>query len=153
MFRTSKSVGTASHAELALPRGRPCGARNKASLLIEQLLSGEAEELARKVITLAKAGDTGALKIAMDRLLPPQRDRPCLFKLPKLQTCSDAVAALAEIADGLARGRLLPSEAESLSGVVAAFVKTIELSNLEDRLAALEQARAEDLKEGPRYNA
>jgi hypothetical protein len=56
------------------------------------------------------------------------------------------------IADGLASGSLLPHEAESLSNVVTAFAKTIEVTGLEDRLAALEQARAEDTK-GHRYDA
>jgi hypothetical protein len=72
---------------------------------------------------------------------------PCSFKLPQLETSGDAILALGTIASGLANGKLLPHEAESLSGLVAAFVKTIEISKLDDRLAALEQARVEDAKE------
>jgi hypothetical protein len=52
-----------------------------------------------------------------------------LFKLPRLETGADAIAALGLIAGGLASGKLLPHEAESLGNVVAAFVKTIAASN------------------------
>jgi hypothetical protein len=108
-------------------------------LFAESLLSGEAEDLVRKLVELAKAGDVGALKICIDRILPPARERPCSFKLPKLETCGDATTALGVIAEGLASGKLLPREAESLSGVVASFVKTIEVTEFETRLAALEE--------------
>jgi uncharacterized protein DUF5681 len=78
------------------PKGRPTGSRNRASLIAERLLSGETEVLIDKLITLAKSGDVGALKICVDKLLPPARERPCLFRLPKLQTTADACAALAK---------------------------------------------------------
>lgn len=53
--------------------GRPCGARNKATLAALALLEGEAEAITRKTIELAKAGDTVALKLALDRLLAKGR--------------------------------------------------------------------------------
>ena len=49
------------------PAGKPKGARNKATLAVEALLDGEAEELTRKAIELAKAGDIPALRICLDR--------------------------------------------------------------------------------------
>jgi len=48
-------------------RGRSEGSRNKASLVVDALLDGEAETLTRKAIELALAGDTVALKLCMGR--------------------------------------------------------------------------------------
>jgi hypothetical protein len=51
-------------------------------------------------------------------------------------------------------GQVLPHEAESLSSVVSAFVRTVELIDLESRLAALETARDESrAATGSRYDA
>jgi hypothetical protein len=96
---------------------------------------------ARKVIELALAGDVACLRIATDRLLPPVRERPCSFKLPKLETLNDASNALAMIIAGVTSGELLPSEGESLASVVNSFMKSIELSEIET-LCALEKASA-----------
>jgi hypothetical protein len=38
------------------PAGRPRGSRNKTTVLMQNLLDGEAEEIARKAIEMAKAG-------------------------------------------------------------------------------------------------
>jgi hypothetical protein len=57
------------------PGGRPPGSRNRATLLMETLLEGEAEQLTRKAIELALAGDLNALRLCLDRLLPPSKDR------------------------------------------------------------------------------
>lgn len=55
------------------PAGRPKGARNKATIIAEQLLDGEAEALFRKAIELAKGGSENLLKACMDRILPVRR--------------------------------------------------------------------------------
>ena len=39
------------------PAGRPKGARNRTTLLVEQMIEGEAEALTETAIRLAKAGD------------------------------------------------------------------------------------------------
>ncbi len=57
------------------PHGRPKGARNRATVVAEQLLDGEADTLTRKAIDLAKQGDTTALRLCIERILPP-RERP-----------------------------------------------------------------------------
>ena len=83
--------------------------------------------------------------------MPPVRERPCSFKLPKLETLNDASNALAMIIAGVATGELLPSEGESLSNVVNSFLKSLELSEIETRLVALEKASAPP--EGRAYDA
>jgi Family of unknown function (DUF5681) len=125
------------------PRGRPAGSKHRATVFAETLLAGEAEGIVRKVVTLALAGDPACLKLCMDRLLPPLKSRPVNFPLPTLRTTSDALAALAGLAQGIATGRLLPEEAESLTVTISTFLKAVEVAEFEDRLAALEKDDAE----------
>src|SRR5262245_46115875 len=55
--------------------GRPKGARNKTTLLVEELLDNEAEALTRTLIKRAKAGYAVPLQLVFDRLAPPRKDR------------------------------------------------------------------------------
>jgi hypothetical protein len=64
---------------------------------------------------------------------------------------NDASNALAMIIAAVATGELLPSEGESLSNIVNNFMKSIELSEFETRLVALEKASAP--AEGRAYDA
>jgi Family of unknown function (DUF5681) len=58
------------------PAGRPRGSRNKTTMAAEALLDGEAEGITRKAIEKALEGDMGALRLCLERVLPPRRDRP-----------------------------------------------------------------------------
>jgi hypothetical protein len=66
------------------PAGRPRGARNRATIAAEALLEGEAEALTRKAIELAMAGDPTALRLCLERLVPPRKGRAVAFDLPAL---------------------------------------------------------------------
>src|SRR5450631_2561963 len=65
------------------PSGRPKGSRNATTLALESLLDGQATALTQKAIDLALAGDMAALRICMDRILPPRKDRPIAFDSPQ----------------------------------------------------------------------
>jgi hypothetical protein len=65
--------------------GKPRGSRHRTTLAIESLLDGEAERLTRKAVDLALAGDTVALRICLDRVAPPRRGRPVMFRLPEVR--------------------------------------------------------------------
>src|SRR3984957_4557243 len=81
------------------PGGRPAGARNKALLAMEALLDGEAEAITRVAVDKAKEGDTTALRLCLERILPPRKDRPVSFSLPQRGTVADAPAATAAIVE------------------------------------------------------
>ena len=53
------------------PRGRPAGSRNKKTLAAAVLLEGESEALTRKAVELALEGDPTALRLCIERILPP----------------------------------------------------------------------------------
>jgi hypothetical protein len=122
------------------PAGRPVGARHKATVAAEALLDGEAEKLTRKAIEAGLNGDTTALRLCLERILPPRRDRPVNFDMPKLKTASDAVEAMSALTAAVAAGGLSPAEATELAKLVELFVRAIEAGNFEERLRALEEA-------------
>jgi hypothetical protein len=118
--------------------GRPKGARNRVTLAAEALLDGEAEELTRRAIELAKAGDVTALRLCLDRILPARRDRPVSFSLPAIETASDASRAIGAILAAVAAGDVTPGEAEAVAKIVETHIRTLEASDFERRLVALE---------------
>jgi hypothetical protein len=122
------------------PAGRPPGARNKATIVAEMLLHGEAEELTRLVIERAKAGDVAALRMCLDRIVPPHRHRAIPFELPPLRNAADAAKALADITAGVARGELAPAEAGDMFKLVDGFTRMLEATIFEQRLARLERS-------------
>ncbi|QRM32083.1 hypothetical protein JO965_21110 [Microvirga sp. VF16] len=121
--------------------GRPKGSRNKATLALEALLDGEAEALTRKAVEMALDGDTTAMRLVMDRIMPPRKDRPVMFALPKLETPADAVKASAALVEAVASGDLTPSEAEDLSRLVDRFIRAVEATDILERLESLEAER------------
>lgn len=121
------------------PSGRPKGHRNKATMAMEELLDGEAEALTRKLVEKALEGDIAALRLCLDRLLPPRRDRPVVFELPKIECAKDALAASSSILAASAAGKLSPSEAAELMGLVATHARMFEVTETEAGLAALEE--------------
>src|SRR5712672_3245124 len=116
------------------PNGRPKGARNKVTLAIEALLDGEAEALTRKAIELAKGGDLTALKLCLDRLAPPRKDRHVAFELPPVACAADAVKASAALVAAVADGDLTPAEAAELGKLIEAYVKALEATDFAARL-------------------
>jgi hypothetical protein len=67
----------------------------KITLAIEALLDNEA--LTQKAIDLAKEGDLQALRLCLDRLVPPRKDRPVSFELPAITCAGDAAKASAAL--------------------------------------------------------
>src|SRR5262249_56794230 len=96
------------------PAGRPRGARNQTTILLQKLLEDDGEALARKAIDLAKGGDLAALRMCMDRLMPARKHEPVAFELPRLDTAADTVAAAATIVAAVAAGEPAPADAADI---------------------------------------
>jgi hypothetical protein len=121
--------------------GRMPGSKNRTTIVAEALLKGEEDELIRKAIELAKAGDVQMLKFLLDRILP--KERSVYVGLPPMGRANDAVDALGAIIDATGNGQIAPNEASALATLVEAFVRTINVAELELRLENLEK-RAEE---------
>jgi len=119
--------------------GRPKGARHKATVVAEMLLDGEAEALTRKAVEMALAGDSTAMRLCLDRILPPRRERPVSFKLPRLHAPGDAAEAMAALIGAVAAAEITPGEAAELAKLVEAFVRALEASEFDQRLRSIEE--------------
>jgi hypothetical protein len=94
----------------------------------------------------ALAGDVGALKICMDRLLPPLKTRP-------VNALNKGRERAQRWQLEMSSGQLVPEEAESLTATISTFIKTVEVGMFEDRLSALEKANAEGASREHKYDA
>jgi len=129
------------------PKGRPKGSRNRATLAAQGLLDGEASKLARKAVELALAGDTAALRLCLERVLPPCKDSPIAIALPAMRSTRDAVTASAALVEAVATGQLSPTQGATVSRLLEAHRKAIEIEELEGRLAEVEEGlRQEEAK-------
>jgi len=123
------------------PSGRKPGTKNHSTRAAEALLDGDAERLTRRAIDLALRGDTTALRLCLERIVPPRRDRTISFDLPPIATAADASKASAALLRAVSEGSVTPSEALDASRLVEGFAKVHEITDLERRLAALEAER------------
>src|SRR5271169_5967517 len=113
-----KSNGQFGSGASGNPSGRPPGSRNKVTLLVEGLLEGEAEQLTRKAIELALEGDMQALRLCLERLMPPHKDRLVNFDLPPVRSLDEISLALAAVVEAISEGKLTPQEGEVLSRIL-----------------------------------
>jgi Family of unknown function (DUF5681) len=97
------------------PAGRPKGLKNRKTLVAELFLEGEADKLARKAVELALDGNEAALRLCLDRLIAPRRERSVRFALPPLERADDIAAAMIAVTEAVADGTLSPGEAFALS--------------------------------------
>ena len=119
--------------------GRPKGARHKTTLAIEALLDGQAEKLTEKAIQMALAGDVTAMRLCLDRLAPPPKDRPIQIAMPRLAGLQDMTIATAAVVDAVTSGTITPSEGEAIAKLIETHRRAVELVDLETRLTRLEQ--------------
>lgn len=120
------------------PEGRPKGSRNRAILAVQEMLEGEAEAITRNVIELAKAGDMAAIKLVLERIIPPRKDSPVCFEMPTITSAGDLVIALGAILHAVGNGDITPSEGQGLASMLEYMRRSIETQELERKIDHLE---------------
>lgn len=138
MTRTNgrNADGTFAHGN----SGKRKGTLNKVTRASLELLNGEAEALTRKAVELALDGDTTALRLCLERIAPPRKDAPVQFHLPQMASANDAAKAASALLTAVSEGEITPIEATHVMGLIETYRKTLETSELEARIAALEEA-------------
>ena len=122
--------------------GRPKGARNKKTIAITSLLEGQAEALTQTAVTKALEGDSVALRLCIERIAPAPKDQPVTFKLTKMHNAMDASEAAGSVLTAVSDGELTPIEATRDMGLIDNYRRTLELTEIEQRLQALEHRDA-----------
>lgn len=119
------------------PAGKPKGAKDRRTEM-RTLLQPHADKLVKKVVDLALAGDVQALRICIDRIIPPVREDRLQVALPDIADAAGCTEAQAAIMKAVASGELLPSQGEALAGLVEHRRRAIETTEIMKRLEALE---------------
>jgi len=105
------------------------------------MLDGESEALTRKAIEMALAGDGFALRLCLERIIPPRKDRPVSFKMRAIASAADAATLIGALLQAVADGTITPFEASEVTKLVDSYCRTLETTEYEKRLAALELAQ------------
>jgi hypothetical protein len=118
------------------------------------LLVGESEALTRRAVELALTGDPNAMRLCIERILPPCRERTIKFALPPIESAADIAAAMKAVTSALAGGAITPDEAERIASVVDTFMRALDTSDFDRRLQELEsgskaRAATEHASAGP----
>lgn len=124
------------------PKGKPKGTLHKATRAALELMQGQLEALTQTVISAALAGDLTAAKIIFDKLVPAAKESPIepgVVTLPML-SAESVPDAVAQVVAAVAAGDLPPSQGQALVGMLDGYRKSVELAEIEKRLAALESA-------------
>jgi hypothetical protein len=116
------------------PAGRRVGSGRVAQL--RALLEPHAEGLIQKAAEMALAGDSTAMRLCLERLVPPLKsaDLPVQMELPEGPLTQKAERVLAAVA----AGEVTPDEAAAVLGAIAAQARIAEADELERRIRALE---------------
>ena len=120
-------------------RGRPRGSSNKRTLAFEEMLGEHGEALVKKCVVMALQGDSAAMRLCMDRLVPHCKQSPAQFRLPSLNTPTELVRAQAAVLEAFSQGQLTGPHAQTMSDLLEKHRRFIETEQIETRLHALEQ--------------
>ena len=121
--------------------GRPSGARHKTTLAVLSLLDGQAEALTQKAVDMALEGDTTAMRLCLERIAPARKDTAISVSLPRIESAADAAEAAAAIVNEVTAGEITPVEGAAVMGLLDQYRRTLEASDFEARLQALEKGR------------
>jgi hypothetical protein len=119
--------------------GRPKGARNKATVAAEALLDGEAELLTRVCINKALEGNMAALRLCMERILPPQKSRPVSIQIPKIDGPRTILSSMQAVVHSVADGITAPEDGQAVMALLELTRRAQEHVDIEGRLAVLEE--------------
>ena len=122
------------------PAGRPKGIADK-RVALRAMLEPHAEALVTKLVDLATNGDVAALRICIDRLIPPMKARDMPVQLGTMpETLADqGRTVLSAVGDG----RLTPEQGSTLMQAISSQARIVEVDELERRVAALEGKQAD----------
>jgi hypothetical protein len=120
------------------PAGRPRGCRDKGNRAAEAYLDNQSEALLQRAVELALAGDASHMRLCVERIVAPRRERSVEFTMPRMQTAADLAAAMGAVAEAAARGELTPGEAVAFCRIAEAMAEAIDTTDFDRRLTAVE---------------
>jgi hypothetical protein len=120
------------------PSGRAAGSMNRATITALKLLEGDLEAITQVCVAKAKDGDLMAAKLVLDKVIPNARERRLSIKLPQVDGAANLPTVLAAVLKSVSNGDLTPGEGQTITTMLEAYRKGLELTDIEARLTALE---------------
>ncbi len=116
------------------PKGRPKGIQTQAKL--RKAIEAHVPAIIDAMVEKARAGDVGAAKLLVDRVIPALRptDQPAPVPLPREGLAQSGQAILV----ALGAGELTPQQGAALLGALGTLARVVETDELVQRVAALE---------------
>ena len=118
--------------------GKPKGSRHKATQAVQALIEDQSKAITQKAVEMALEGDTTALRLCIERIAPARKDVPIEFDLPTMSSAHDAARAASTILAEVAAGSITPLEGTTVMGLVEQYRRTLETTEFERRIEALE---------------
>ena len=79
-----------------------------------------------------------ALRLCMERIAPTPKDQPVSFSLPTMNNSLEASEAAGSVLTAISEGQLTLIEATRVMGLIDSYRRTLELTDIEERLQAWE---------------
>ena len=76
----------------------------------------------------------------MERIAPDPKDKSVSILLPDMKDAVDAFKAASRVLTAVSESELTPIEATSVMGLIVSYRRTLELTEIYERLQALENA-------------
>jgi hypothetical protein len=133
------------------PAGREKGVPDRRTKL-RKLLEPHAEALINKAVEMALGGDSHALRLCLERLIPRAKDEPVDLILPQDLTKGDSLIMIgANILKALERNEITPEQAKTLLEVMGLyrgnFVVQELCQNLNTLAARINNPQSEEANE------
>jgi hypothetical protein len=120
------------------PKGRP--RLSPVQVDLRRQIREAAPGIVARLVELAEGGDTSAMKLALDKVLPSLKPQDETVSLPLGAATPAASARL--VLEAVGSGQIAPDAGATLLSALAAQARIIEVSELEGRIAALEARNA-----------
>lgn len=131
--------------------GRPKGrkdTRRRRRTELRLLLEDSAPKLISKAVRLALAGDTTAMRLCLERLVPPLKAESVVDGPPAVAGGS-LVELSRAVVEAALDGRMSANVARELTGALGNVARVQEVTELQERLAELERRYDEALSKDP----
>jgi hypothetical protein len=120
-------------------QGRPKGSRNKSRLPFQERLDAHADEIIDRCIELAREGDAAALRLCMERIVPPRRDVPVEFEMPEIRQIGDIDGAMNSVIEAVSGGEITPTDGAVVHNMLHQRHEVMAMGPLEERLRRIEE--------------
>lgn len=123
--------------QIANPKGRPKGSKNKRTLLAEQL-EAKGKDLAAAIIQKALDGDTMAMGLVLARVQPPLRAtyEPVAFDLDRSLTLTEQAG---QIIEAISKGQLSVDQGKMLLDALGTYASLKQVDELAAEILAIKQ--------------